>query len=989
MLKVVPVHLSYEDRTLDTFALMDDGSERTILLSAAVEALGIQGVPEDLPLRTVRDDVQVICGRAIAFQISPVYRPQIRYQISHAFTADRLNLSRQSYPVEQLRRRYGQLRGLPIHSLTDVQPLLLIGSDQPHLITPTEPVRWGGPGPPVAVRTHPGWTLQGPVSSMGCPATPRQCLLTSLMPAQSELLHHVQKLWQLDTVPYRECKEVTRSKQDQEAIQLLDHETLTLDIEGVRRLATPLLRHKDMPLLKERESVLSNLRSVERRLLKDPERAETYRAEMRRLLEAGAVRVVPDPVTDTPECWYIPHHMVSHNGKSRLVFNCSHQYRGQSLNRYLLPGPTLGASLLGVLLRFREHPVAVSGDIKAMFHQIRLLPEDRPLLRFLWRDLHMDEAPQTLEWLVLPFGTTSSPCCAIYALQRHIRQHPLTDEEIRFPVERCFYVDNCLQSLPTAEAAKSLIGRLRTVLSEAGFEIRQWASNDPAVLSHLPPEARATSVELWLTQEKTDVPEPTLGLSWNWQSDSLSYKHRPVIYKTPTLRNIYRVLATQYDPLGLLLPYTTRVKVIVKHLWNKQREWDDPHLPPDLLLGIEGVTREVHIFSDASEQAYGAVAYLRTIDPADNPADDLTKGKSLSYLASPNRWSRGAPFLLLDPQDWPVLPTPEPSDDPTELRKSTFCGVVASPTTSSHPDRWSHSTWLDLLDATSRNLRGDPNSDTGPEPADYRQAEVHVLKHVQQESFPEDYHLLESGKTVKPSSRLVALAPEMDPSHGLIRVGGRLRRMADLADSVLHLIVLDSRHPVTHLLICHYDNQLHHPGSERLFAEIRRHYWILRGREAVRRFQHTCPECRRWRGKPSVPLMSDLPCARLQLYKPAFHSGGMDCFGPFLIKIGRRTEKRWGVLFKCLTTRAVHLDLLPSLSTDSFLMALRRFIARRGTPAQLWSDQGTNFRGGERELREAYAALAPDLQRHLVRQKIQFCFNPPAAPHFGGIWERE
>ncbi len=136
-----------------------------------------------------------------------------------------------------------------------------------------------------------------------------------------------------------------------------------------------------------RDSVLLNLRSVERRLLKDPEKAETYQAEMSRLLETGPVCVVPDPVPDTSECWYIPHYIVSHNGKSRLVFNCSHQYRGQSLNQYLLPGPTLGASLLGVLLRFREHPVAVSGDIKAMFHQVRLLPEDRPLLCFLWRDL--------------------------------------------------------------------------------------------------------------------------------------------------------------------------------------------------------------------------------------------------------------------------------------------------------------------------------------------------------------------------------------------------------------------------------------------------------------------------------------------------------------------------------------------------------------------------------------------------------------------------
>ncbi len=116
---------------------------------------------------------------------------------------------------------------------------------------------------------------------------------------------------------------------------------------------------------------------------------------------------------------------------------------------------------------------------------------------------------------------------------------------------------------------------------------------------------------------------------------------------------------------------------------------------------------------------------------------------------------------------------------------------------------------------------------------------------------------------MKPSSSLVALAPEMDPSNSLIRVGGRLRRVADLTDSVVHPVVLDSKHPVTHLIIHHYDNQLHHPGSEQLFAEIRRHYWILRGREAVRRFQLTCLECCRWRGQPSVPQMSDPPSARL------------------------------------------------------------------------------------------------------------------------------
>lgn len=103
----------------------------------------------------------------------------------------------------------------------------------------------------------------------------------------------------------------------------------------------------------------------------------------------------------------------------------------------------------------------------------------------------------------------------------------------------------------------------------------------------------------------------------------------------------------------------------------------------------------------------------------------------------------------------------------------------------------------------------------------------------------------------------------------------------------------------------------------------------------------------------------------------------------------RRTEKRWGIIYKCLTTRAVYLDLLGNIDTDAFLMLLRQFIARRGKPSEIISDQGTNFKGVERELREAFSNLAPDLQAELAKQHIHFQFNPPKAPHFGGVWERE
>lgn len=135
--------------------------------------------------------------------------------------------------------------------------------------------------------------------------------------------------------------------------------------------------------------------------------------------------------------------------------------------------------------------------------------------------------------------------------------------------------------------------------------------------------------------------------------------------------------------------------------------------------------------------------------------------------------------------------------------------------------------------------------------------------------------------------------------------------------------------------------------------------------------------------------MADLPPSRLHLYEPPFYSTGVDCFGQFQVKIGRRNEKRWGILYKCMTMRCLHLDFLESLDFDAFLTSLRRFISRRGTLFELLCDNGTNFVGGDRELQEALAEMAPRWKEHLAKQKIKFRFNPPGAPHFGGTWERE
>ncbi len=1090
---------------MEAYAILDDGSERTIILHEAVKKLNLKGQPEDLVLCTVRQDTQTIHGAAVTFTVSSVANPRKPFRIRSAFTANSLGLAEHTHPVKVLQKRYKHLAGLPLQHLHKVRPLVLIGSDCPHLITPIEPVRLGPPGGPAAVRTRLGWTLQGPAQEVTSRLSPQQCLFTSLRPS-NELYSNVEKLWKMDILPYQNEKILTRSKQDQECIQLLQDKTVRVDVNGIQRYATPLLRAKGMPCLHApKEAVLPQLRGIENRLNKNPEQAAAYQEEIVRLQQAGYIsKLPPEQVDHSRESWYIPHHMVEHNGKKRVVFNCSFAYQGYNLNDYLLPGPPLSPSLLAVLLRFREHSIAVSSDIRGMFHQVRLLPEDKPLLRFIWKDLRRDKAPDVCEWQVLPFGTTCSPCCATFALQKHVLDNSKS-EDTQGSVEKSFYVDNCLQSFTSSETAKDFVDRLRSILSSGGFDLRQWASNDPSVISHLSVDARSQSNMQWLSEGHQDAQESTLGLHWHCSSDTLSYKQRRTDHPLPTMRSIYKTLASQYDPIGYITPFTTRARVIVQRLWDKKRDWDDPRLPEELLnlwkvweselddlqhvawprcycskeLDHPTSTRQIHIFRDASEQAYGSVAYLRTESPEgkvgvafvaarsrvapkkqqtiprlelcaaltgaqlakvlkteltlpiysvtlwsdyttvlnwllssscrfkvfvgtrvaeiqeltefdkwkyvltkENPADDITKGKSLRDIAQESRWNKGPKFLRQTTDHWPEIPSLTSLNQDGELRKSFFCGLsISSPPI---PDPQKYQTLPELLKAYIQQVNGTA-TDT-PTADDYKEAELTVLRQSQYESFPEELSCLRAGKPLARNSRLLCLAPEFDEDTKLIRVGGRLRQSSQLEEDAIHPIVLESCHPITKLIIKDYDNQLHHSGPDRVFAELRRKYWVIRGRAAVRNHQRQCPECQRWRGQPHPPRMADLPPARLRIHQPAFYSTGVDCFGPYTIKVGRRTEKRWGIIFKCMTSRAVHIDILTSMDTDSFLMSLRRFVSRRGKPFELLADQGTNFKGGERELKESFGALHPELQAQLASQQIRFIFNPPSAPHFGGCW---
>ena len=260
-------------------------------------------------------------------------------------------------------------------------------------------------------------------------------------------------------------------------------------------------------------------------------------------------------------------------------------------------------------------------------------------------------------------------------------------------------------------------------------------------------------------------------------------------------------------------------------------------------------------------------------------------------------------------------------------------------------------------------------------------AEIYWLQRTQTEAFP-------SGEKEKCLNRF---CPQTD-EDGLLRVNGRLRYAEDLSYDAKHPIILPKDHPFTQLVIVNRHERIgHNSGVEHLLTEVRSRFWVIKGRRTVRNIVEKCLGCRRLNAKPSGQRMAPLPKSRLQLPLRAFDRVGTDYGGPFYTKQGRRKPraKRYMCLFTCLTTRAVHLEMTYSLDTEAFLNAFTRMVSRRGTPSYVISDNGTNFVAAEKDLRQLVQALDKKKIVNVTsaNQAIEWKFNPPSAPHFGGVFE--
>ncbi|XP_066300879.1 uncharacterized protein [Branchiostoma lanceolatum] len=241
---------------------------------------------------------------------------------------------------------------------------------------------------------------------------------------------------------------------------------------------------------------------------------------------------------------------------------------------------------------------------------------------------------------------------------------------------------------------------------------------------------------------------------------------------------------------------------------------------------------------------------------------------------------------------------------------------------------------------------------------DLAQAELDIVRHVQRSHYSEEIVSLQRRKgSVKSCSSTFLLNPKLD-EEGILRVGGRLSQ-ATLSEEMKHPMMLPKRSRVSELVVreTHEDNG--HLGRNYVTSKVRERYWIPQVNSLIRQVIGKCVTCRRHHGKTGEQKMADLPSFRVTPQNPPFTNVSVDYFGPFEVKRGRSIVKRYGVIFTCTTTRAVHLEKAESLDTDSCINALRRFIARRGQVRMIISDNGTNLVGAKAELKREVKKWKP------------------------------
>ena len=619
LLKTAIAMVSTPDVTMEGNIIFDEGAQRSFITQEMATKLNLKPCGKDnislasfgsksttnKTLCTGVVDVHTLSGDKIP--VSVLIVPKIAPPIQ--------NYVRTS--LNHLPHVMGIKLAHPVTDDENFEISILIGADYYWTFVEDHTIRGTGP---TAVASKLGYLLSGPLPKHSHSPTISLFHVSAQTPKETSDL---ERFWSIESTG----TQLTTENSDEQFLQSYINSNITCQQDGSYSLRFPW-KENHPPLPTNYNVCNRRTRSLARRLVQTPQIFKLYNDIISEQLSRGFIEQIPSTHL-AKDVHYIPHHPVKKDSPTtpvRIVYDCScrQSQNHPSLNDCLLVGPTLLNDMCGMLLHFRLHKFGLSTDIEKAFLHITLDEADRDYTRFLWLSNPTDPESEfnIYRFKTVLFGSVSSPFMLHAALYYHLQQH---SSYVATDIANNLYVDNILTGCATELEAIDYYSKARSILSQAKFNLRSWASNSEQVQQI----AQRDDVA-----DKSDVSK-VLGLLWHTPSDTISLASRISEDESPiTKRVILQTSSTIFDPLGLITPVTIQAKTLLQELWKLHIDWDEPldeslqtrwkKLTLEINEAVDFViprqyfskfpsqfaAQELHVFADASPKAYGAVAYF-------------------------------------------------------------------------------------------------------------------------------------------------------------------------------------------------------------------------------------------------------------------------------------------------------------------------------------------------------------------------------------------
>ncbi|XP_075167679.1 uncharacterized protein LOC142239799 [Haematobia irritans] len=569
LFKIIPIKISGPSGFLKIFALFDEGSSISLLDEEIAKQLGLKGRKTSLTLQWYGDNTVTEKSYKVQCEIEWLCEPRSRYSLKNIYT---------------------------------VTPKLLLGLDNAYLSIPTA-IKEVDEQSPIAIKTKLGWVAYGPTNNFSSPH-PTVLLLKN-------------------------------QKHSDERFNIVN-EFFSTENEFFSSRTSFKIFYAEKRLF-----------AIENKMCQDSGFSEKYKSEMKKNIEKGYARPLSaKEVANTMyPIWYLPHFGVVNPNKPnklRVVFDAAAKTLNTSLNSSLVKGPEQAKPLLNILLQFRQGKIAVAADIREMFSQVKIRAEDQHTQRFLWRDGDRSKPIQHFVMTSMIFGAICSPCCAEYIKNRNAEEYSTMYPNAATAIVNKHYVDDFVCSFNNVEEALGLCKEFIEVHAKAGFELRGFISNCEKLEAELNPTVLDNLNQI--NMEKQSTTDKILGMCWNKKEDCFEFKiqffglNSEVLKgnRLPTKREMLKIVMSAFDPFGLIADFLLYGKILVQLCWKHDMDWDDI-IPEYLHKKFTAWWREfqeiskfkihrcisfnlynasniqLHIFVDASQDAFAAVCYLRVL----------------------------------------------------------------------------------------------------------------------------------------------------------------------------------------------------------------------------------------------------------------------------------------------------------------------------------------------------------------------------------------